>query len=106
MCFSEYLPNQHLRLRSEQHSKELFRYLRAPQPGFQQQQVSAFIFLSLEVLKIFFFFFFVFLPYLGPIPQHMEIPRLGVESELQVPAHTTATATRDPSLVCDLHHSS
>ena len=27
-------------------------------------------------------FFFVFLPFLGPLPQHMEVPRLGVESEL------------------------
>ena len=26
---------------------------------------------------------------------HMEVPRLGVESELQLPAYTTATATRD-----------
>ena len=25
-----------------------------------------------------FFFFFVFLPFLGPPPQHMEVPRLGV----------------------------
>ena len=25
---------------------------------------------------------------------------------LQLPAYTTATATRDPSLACDLHHSS
>ena len=31
---------------------------------------------------ILFYFFFVFLPFLGPLPQHMEIPRLGVESEL------------------------
>ena len=28
------------------------------------------------------------------------------ESELQVPAYTTATAAPDPSRVCDLHHSS
>ena len=28
---------------------------------------------------------------------HMEVPRLGVESELQPPAYTTATATRDLS---------
>ena len=27
-------------------------------------------------------FFFVFLPFLGPLPQHMEVPRLGVQSEL------------------------
>ena len=30
----------------------------------------------------FFFFFFVFFPFLGPLPQPMEVPRLGVESEL------------------------
>ena len=35
----------------------------------------------------------------------MEVPRLGVESELQLPAYTEATATPDPSCVCDLHHS-
>ena len=34
----------------------------------------------------------------------MEVPRLGVEPELQLPA--TATATPDPSHVCDPHHSS
>ena len=39
-------------------------------------------------------------------PQHMEIPRLGVQLELQLPAHTTATATQDLNRVCDLHHSS
>ena len=36
----------------------------------------------------------------------MEVPRLGVESELQLPAYITATATPDQSLVCNLHHSS
>ena len=36
----------------------------------------------------------------------MEVPRLGVKSELQLPAYATATATRDPSHICDLHHSS
>ena len=36
----------------------------------------------------------------------MEVPRLGVESELQLPAHTTATATQDLSRICDLCHSS
>ena len=33
----------------------------------------------------------------------MEVPRLGVELELQLPAH--ATATSDLSCICDLHHS-
>ena len=29
-----------------------------------------------------FLFCFVFLPFLGPLPQHMEVLRLGVEMEL------------------------
>ena len=36
----------------------------------------------------------------------MEVPRLGVESEPQLPAYTAATAMRDPSCVFSLHHSS
>ena len=47
--------------------------------------------------------FFVFL---GPHLQYVEVPRLGVELELQLQAYTTALATWDPSCVCDLHHSS
>ena len=30
----------------------------------------------------FFVFVFIFLPFLGPLPRHMEVPRLGVELEL------------------------
>ena len=44
-------------------------------------------------LSFFFFFFFVFL---GLYLQHMEVPRLGVESELQLPVYTIATGTSDP----------
>ena len=36
----------------------------------------------------------------------MEVPRLGIESDLQLLAYTTTTAMQDPSLVCDLHCSS
>ena len=39
----------------------------------------------------------------------MDVPMLGVESELQLPAYATATATTatpDPSCICGLHHSS
>ena len=50
--------------------------------------------------------FLNFLLFLGPYPQHMEVPRIGVELKLQRPTYTTATATRGPSLVLDLHHSS
>ena len=36
----------------------------------------------------------------------MEVPRLGVESELLPMAFTTIAASPDLSRVCDLHHSS
>ena len=40
----------------------------------------------------------------GPYLHHVTSPRLGVRSELQLPAYPTATATPDPSHICDLHH--
>ena len=36
----------------------------------------------------------------------MEVPRLGVELELQLLAYITATAMPDLSPICNLHHSS
>ena len=36
----------------------------------------------------------------------MEVTRLGIKSELQQSAYTTATVMGDPYSVCDLHHSS
>ena len=35
----------------------------------------------------------------------MVVPRLGVESELQLQVYATATVMQDLSLTCDLHHS-
>ena len=35
----------------------------------------------------------------------MEVPRLGVESELPLTAYTTAMAAPDLSRICDLHSS-
>ena len=52
------------------------------------------------------FFFFNFFSLLAPHLRHMEVPNLGVKLELQLPVYTTATATQDPSHICDLHHSS
>ena len=40
------------------------------------------LFMQLGVLEGGFFFFVFFLLFLGPLPRHMEVPRLGVESEL------------------------
>ena len=51
---------------------------------------------------IFFFFFFL----LGLHLWHMEVPCLKVKSELQLLAYASATATRDPSCICNLRHSS
>ena len=52
------------------------------------------VWLGLVLDRLFFFFF------LHPHLQHMRVPRLGVKSELQLLA--TATATQDPSHVCNL----
>ena len=57
-------------------------------------------FSSLLVQDSFSNFFFFW----GHHMWHMEIPRLGVKLELQLPA--TTTARLDPSCSCDLHHSS
>ena len=62
----------------------------------------AHLWVSLFLLRSFFFFVF-----LGPHLQRMDIPGLGVESELQLRAYptATATATQDPNRICDLHGS-
>ena len=50
--------------------------------------------------RILFFFFFFF--FSGSHLQHIEVPRLGVKLELQLLGYATATATWDPSHICDL----
>ena len=64
-------------------------------------------------LLLLFFFFFFFLCVcvcvcvcVCPHPWHMEVPRLGVESELQLPAYATATAMPDPNHICNLNSNS
>ena len=51
------------------------------------------------------FFSFSFLLFRTAPTWHMEVPSLGIKSELQLPAYTTDTTTWDLSHVCDLHHS-
>ena len=48
----------------------------------------------------------LFFCFLGPHLQHMEVPRLGTKSELQLPDYTKATAMSDLRCICNLHHSS
>ena len=47
-----------------------------------------------------------FFCFLGLLPWHMQVPRLGVKLELQLLAYVTTTALWDPRCICDLHHSS
>ena len=60
-------------------------------------QVMAPSVLCLRWIQNFFFFFFFWL--FGPHSQHMEVPRLGVKSELQLPTYTTAYSNTG-SLTC------
>ena len=55
--------------------------------------------LEIILLCNFFFFFFSFFLFLGPQLWHIEIPGLGVRSELKLQVYTTAMATPDPSRV-------
>ena len=47
-------------------------------------------------------FFFLSPVFLSLHLRHMAVPRPGVEPELRLPVY--ATATRDPSRICDLCH--
>ena len=44
--------------------------------------------------------------FLAPHLKHLEVSRLEVKLEVQLPAFTTVTSIWDPSRFCDLHHSS
>ena len=58
---------------------------------------SVLAFAQFHILFIYLFIFFFLLH-----AWHMEVPRLGAELELWLPAYTTATATWDLSRICDL----
>ena len=80
-------------------------------PGDEDMGIPTLFFASTWWFQFFFLFFnfnyyYYYFCFLGLYPRHMEVPSLGGRSELQLLAYTTATATQDPSLVCDLHHSS
>ena len=54
-----------------------------------------------QLIKTHLFIYFV----LGLLLRHVEVSRLGVESELQLPPYARATATWHLSSICDLHRS-
>ena len=51
-------------------------------------------------------FIYLLIYYLFLLGPHMEVPRLGIQSEMQLLAYTIAAATWGPSHICDLHCSS
>ena len=57
-------------------------------------------------IYLFCIFFWLFVFFLGLHLQDMEVPRLGVQSEMLLPAYATTTAMPDLRHICDLHHSS
>ena len=82
--------------------QEIPRVLVALCQEWEQRPNIYFLFKNLYIYTHFFFFFC----FLGPHPQHTEVPRLGVKSKLQLLAYITARVTWDLSHVCNLHHSS
>ena len=67
------------------------------------KRIINYFYVLISFLFLSFFFFGCFLRLHS---QHMEVPRLGIKLELQLLAYTTATATWNPSLICDPYHSS
>ena len=56
-------------------------------------------------LSFYLFFILYYFCFLGLHLWHMEVSRLGVKLELQLPAYSTATAMPDLSRIFNLHHS-
>ena len=53
-------------------------------------------------MRLFYFLLFFVFSFLELHLLHVEVPGLGFESELQLLAYTTATATQELSHICDL----
>ena len=67
--------------------------------------IFAYFFFKMLVFTFLFIYLFILsFVYLGLHPQHMEVPRLGIQSELLLLAYSRATAIPDPSHICN--HSS
>ena len=75
------------------------RFPRKKQPCGSAEEVDGLPLLSPIPISSYSFLFeiFIYFAFLGVLPWQMEVPRPGVESELQLPAYTTITATRDLS---------
>ena len=65
-----------------------------------------YLFIYLFMHSLFFFLVLFCFCFLQPHPVAYRNSQARVESELQLPAYPTATATQDLSCICNLHHSS
>ena len=74
-------------------------------PNWKNACKMLFLFHSCKSTFFLFLFSFLFV-FLRLLLQHMEVPRLGVKLELQLPAYTSPVAMPDLSPICNLHHSS
>ena len=79
-----------------------FLYYCVSPPFFKKMFFFCLFVLATKVCPSSFFFFCLLWWHLW----HMEVPRSGLKSELQLLAYTIATATWDLSCICDLHHTS
>ena len=101
--FSPTLGNLPWRLRSSEGASDSFCHLpftavvRSLPPIYNN-----FLLTGLSTLRVAFLLFF----FLWMNLRHMEVPRLGVEWELQPLTYPTGMATPDPRYICKLHHSS
>ena len=79
---------------------------------FGSAHLTFLLFLTINHMKTFIWcnthLYTIFLSclFFWPHPRHMEVTRLGVESELQLSTYATDTAMPDLNHICDLHHSS
>ena len=58
--------------------------------------LNVFLLTYLGLWMLILFYFFCLSVFLGPHPGYMEVPRLGVKSELQLLAYARAIAMPDP----------
>ena len=62
--------------------------------------------MHIATMSIYLFYLLIYFCLFRAAPTAYGDSQAGVESELHLPAYTTATATWDPSRTCNLHHSS
>ena len=100
---SKVIPSSFLIPQTRKWDLEMLKTAQCQKASYKQSKMGPGFFVC-PCFVLFCFVLFCFVS--GPHPRHVEVPRLGVQSELLLPAYTTAIAIRDLSCICDLQHSS